>query len=506
MAVYDINGWNVSKDYPYLGKTALATMLCQDDLSTGHLVWGEKVAGGTETPFTNMESVYNGASAQADYRILSYEDGSPIIENGKVWFSMSSIKGRGTPGAIICEYDISTSQMKMTGVILAYYNGAYFSATGNSVMYNRNTHEWVLCTHSLTGHTLLIGKSVSDPRFGVTTIEYKDLDYEDPASGDEDQFIFYSSELEKWVMIYVAIRNNDTNYILRMHTSDYCDKDFEYYGQINDPSVLRATGITAVKVGGVRYILSGSSATGTNKFLIYSFPGLTYVGEINLDYTTGAQKGVWPVLFPITEGEQTRYWFLTFDRAATITADTWSYGCMYMYCALETNDGMEYPIQRDGTTVYDPVAATYSITQLHFKRQWAYRAAMDYKLKLSEINLDGAVRFNQSNLYPVIGSVSLTQDSDGLRLSESGSAIIVGGKHQKFAAYTLDRYNIQPGDKRSWVIFDVNNDVKASISVDRDGKVYGYNGSSEALLATMRNNSTELIVCTGAEYINVYEK
>jgi hypothetical protein len=56
------------------------------------------------------------------------------------------------------------------------------------------------------------------------------------------------------------------------------------------------------------------------------------------------------------------------------------------------------------------------------------------------------------------------------------------------------------------VLVDNNNTVKMRVSVTKAGKVYGYNGTEETLLGTMRENSKELIVCVQATWVNIFER
>lgn len=506
--LYDISGnkLNAELGSTMLWKSMFATLTCNADLSVSNsYTWGEEVNGSTETPFTDMQEEYNCTPSQADCRLLTYEDGSPIIEDGKIYISSSTQIGRGAGGAIIMEHKLGTTEMRITGCIMGIYEGARFSATGNAIMYNRNNGHWLLLSHSMGTHILVKADCISDPRFGITTAYYEQMDYQNPGSGDEDQFVFYSSEISKWVMISVAIRNNDANYLLRMHTSDYYDHGYTFVRQVDDSSVLRATGVSSTKIGGTRYVLSGSSATGTNKFLVYSFPALEYVCELSLDYDTGARHGVWPMVFPVTDGEKTRYQFLTFDRAPLIEGNRWSYGCLYMFCAAETNTGMEFPIKRDGLTVYTAAGNDYDPEDLHFKRKWALRNPMDTEMVISEIKLDQTILYDQSNFYPVIGAVGVTQDTSGVYLEEDGSAILVGGEHNPFACYRLNSDGIQGTDRRSLVIFGASNAVKLRVSVTKDGKVYGYNGSAETLLGTMREDSKELLICTSWNTVYLFE-
>ena len=508
-SIYDANGnrYNSTLYSTMLWNDRFAGFECDSDFTAAHYRWGEEISGGITTPFVDIRNVYNITPSQADCRFITYEDSSPLIQNGKLYFTASTTRGYGSGGAIICELDIGTCQIKMTGCILAFYNGANFGATGNAIMYNRNTGKWQVMTHSPDnqGHILLTAESISDPRFGITNVYYEQMDYENPGSGDEDQFVFYSSELEKWVMIYVSIRNNDANYILKVHTSDYPNHGYKFYSEINNPSVLKGNGIISTKVGGERYILSGSMATGINKYLIYSFPDLTYVGEVNLDIGSISTRSTWATLCPVCDGKRTRYYFFTFDRSALVSGNRWSYGCLYMYCAQETNVGMEFPIKRDGLTIYEPITATYGISDLHFKRKWSLREPMTDEIKVSEIRLGQAILYDQSNMYPVIGT-SVTQNTDGLYLASPGSSIILGGEHNLCSAYVLVNDWIQGTDRRAVVLVDDNNTVKMRVSVTKDGKVYGYNGTGETLLGTMRENSKELIVCTQATWVNIFER
>lgn len=506
--IYDNNGDRYNGDLlsTMLWKNIFASFTCNSDFTASHYRWGEEISGGTETPFVDMRNVYNITPSQADCRIITYEDGSPLIKDGKIYFTASTTRGYGAGGAVVCELDIGTCQIKMTGCIIAYYDGSNFSATGNAVMYNRNTGKWQLMTHSTDakGHILLIAESISDPRFGISNIYYEQMDYANPGSGDEDQFVFYADELEKWVMIYVAIRNSDANYILKVCTSDYPDHGYVYHNEINDSSRLKGNGIMAAKVRGKRYILSGSFATGANKFLAYSFPELEYVGEINLDMGFPSTRSCWAMLFPICDGKRTRYYFFTMDRSALVTENQWTYGCLYMYCAQETNIGMEYPIKRDGLTIYEPVTSGYSLSGLHFKRKWALREPMSREIRLSEIRLGQAILYSQSDMYPVIGT-SVNQSVDGLHLASSGTGIIIGGEHNICSAYSLTKDWIQNTDRRAVVLVDDNDSVKMRVSVDKDGKVYGYSGSQESFLGTIREDSKELIVCTRDTQINIFE-
>ena len=60
-------------------------------------------------------------AAQADYRICTYEDGSPIIEDGKYFFNMSA-RSAGVMSAVF-SYDINTCNVQLIGAVQGYKEG-----------------------------------------------------------------------------------------------------------------------------------------------------------------------------------------------------------------------------------------------------------------------------------------------------------------------------------------------------------------------------------------------
>lgn len=188
----------------FLGTGLLSSVQIANDLKTPHsYVWGEGIKGSKYTPFIDCKSIYNGSTAQSDYRVVSYEDGSPIIKDNKVYISMTATTALGGAGSVICELNLNTCEIKMTGVFRGYCNGEYFSTSGNAVMFNRNTNRWIMLTHGTVlsagiEHKLMISESISDPRFGVTELDFQELNYDNKLKGDEDEFIFWDEDRNKW--------------------------------------------------------------------------------------------------------------------------------------------------------------------------------------------------------------------------------------------------------------------------------------------------------------------
>lgn len=298
-----------------------------------------------------------------------------------------------------------------------------------------------------------------------------------------------------------------SDYVTKVYFSDNYNGPYTLYKQIIESvSGIRGTGVTCQKIGGTRYVLSGSSHTGVNKFHVLSYPDLNVLGELNLDYPTGARYGIWPNVFPVIEGEKTYYWLVTFDRAISNPINNYSYGAIYAYKSAEANSGMEYPIEIGGSTLYEPISPTYGPLDLHFNRQWSKRNSMAFEMKRSEISIHQNVLIDQSNVYPTLNGSGLRIETNGLYLAEDGEDVIIGGEHQPFAVYVLSPQNIRYGDKRYIAISDANRNVVVKIMVDEARRVYVSEAGQETQLAQMTANRKELIICTGSTMIYLYER
>ena len=176
------------------------------------LYWGVGTQGSGATPIREAVQTLSSGSAIADIRPLTYEDGSPLIDNNKLYYSVSSRTGGAGP--TILELDLGTSEIKVTGFLRTSYKHQMWQGMASHIMYNRTSGIWQVTiplhkTDPATGkwtHLLAVQKSYSDLRFGATRLDFELLDYEGPTIGDEDAQIFYDKEMKRWVMIYASTR------------------------------------------------------------------------------------------------------------------------------------------------------------------------------------------------------------------------------------------------------------------------------------------------------------
>lgn len=477
----------LSQNYHQAAKVKLtdaAALMAEDSL-----YWGSGVISHGDTPIKSAWQTLSSGSAMADIRPLTYEDGSPLIENNKLYYSVSSRTGGAGPA--ILELDLGTCQVRVTGILRTSFENVMWQGMASHIMYNRKTGIWQVTiplhkTDPATGkwtHLLAVQKSYSDLRFGATRLDFELLDYEQPTVGDEDAQIFYDEGMKCWVMIYASTRQPDGkrgSYILRLQTSNRPDggfKDYSYATGVN------STGVTSSVVGGKRYVFSGDLQTdGHNNYPVFSFPDLKKVGQLNIDITDGGTRG-WNNVTPFAEGMNTRYVFLAFDRGVTTDENVWTYGRLHLYYSKERNPGLEFDMRQGDVTVPASIKPLYGPTDLHFVRHATWNNLFEHDIRMGVIDLSDQVHnIGNSNMYPTFGYAKLQQKGNELYPVTAGDVGVISGVHLPLCNYILSLENIAKdesrylylGDKTGHafmkVVFTQRADGDISISyVDREG-------------------------------------
>ena len=372
-------------------------------------------------------------SSQADYRICTYEDGSPIIENGKYFFNMSA-RSAGI-GSSVFSYDINTCKVQLVGALQGYKDGEPFEFVAPHIMYNRQDGLWYVFAHWEKPHHLCVGKCYRDPRYGYNEVHATLLDYEGRVRGDEDNFVYYDSDIKRWVLIYSKSANTMSRQESKKIDSGYklvCSQD----------EVKTLTGINVVKVGGKRYIVTGSMwKPEEDAYKVFDAATLEYLYNLNLDIPTGGFRG-WGTLLGVTEGMETKYMLMTFDRANPTPVNRWQYGNMYMYEAVERNPGTEFDLRRqDGKIIKANAVQKFTPKDLHFKRKFSQRLNFSQSVKTGVLDLHCDIFLKNGNIYPVkdkIGDVKYSQERASLLVEGKGSVSLLGGIHLPLTEYVID--------------------------------------------------------------------
>ena len=374
--------------------------------------------------------------AQADFRLCTYEDGSPILENGKYFFCASS-RHAGLSHSVY-SIDLNTSSISLVGCIQGTdHDGRVIPISATHIMYDRNDGYWYVVSHLLApDHVLCLAKCARDPRFGLNEIVPEKLDYEDPVAGDEDNFIFYDRDIDKWVLAY----SRKSTFLAKQYSDSLCGP---YHMVSTTEGRCRSlTGINVVRIGGRKYFVTGYGLEpGLDAYKVFDYDDLSLVCDLDLDIPTGGFRG-WGTILCVPEGMQTKYQLLTFDRINPTGIARWNYGNIYLYEAKERNDGLEYDIVNPGNIILKAGASSkYGPSDLHFVRRFVKRLHFSSEFPLGELDLSGRIFQPLGNPYPVkdsTGTVTGVQVTDGVAVKGHGRYSLLCGSHVPGAEYVID--------------------------------------------------------------------
>lgn len=454
------------------------------------LQWSVGVETVSEGRIFSARQVLSSGIAQADYRICTYEDGSPIFEDGKYFFCVSSRLAGVTQ--TVYAYHVNTCRFELIGMMQGYKDSEPFAFIAPHIIYNRKDGLWYVFAHWESPHNLCVGRCYRDPRYGYNEVHAELLDYSDRTKGDEDNFVFFDSSIGKWVLVYS--KGSST---MSKQVSDSIDGGYRLICEQNVEKTL--TGINVVSAGGKRYIVTGSMwKPEEDAYKVFDYDSLEYLYNLDLDIPTGGFRG-WGTVIPITEGLQTKYQLLTFDRIKPDTVDNWQYGNIYIYEAVERNPGIEFDIVRpDGKVLKANATQEYAPSELHFRRKSSQRLNYSQELSTGLLDLSFSIFLPNGNVYPLTssGSVSCSQDGASVHVCGKGSAELLGGTHLPACEYVIDLSRMSEGEKRYLKISGESGEV-SRISFSRDASAIQVSGSAEETMTIPSEISKVRIIISG---------
>ena len=278
---------------------------------------------------------------QADIRLISYEDLSPLIDDGRLWFTFSC-RGIDTSQGMqgIMSLDPSVFDIRFEGMIVFDHgDGLLRNNKASHLFFDRNANEWRAYssdfggsagTDSRSGAGLVRATSPKDPRRGFSVMQATRVEPEKMEGYNEDPCIFYDATTKKWYLLTSAMFSN--NITSRTCVSDTWDGKFV---PVAPPIELNSTGQSIQKIGDTHYAFMG----GHGNLRVHSFPELELIGELNLDlqpHWPNPAGRVWASIVPLPPGYLHRYVLLTMDRPnfPGIQVHNWSYGALYFYGAM----------------------------------------------------------------------------------------------------------------------------------------------------------------------------
>lgn len=284
---------------------------------------------GSNVTLHKAEALLTCGTGQADSQIIQYSDGTPLIEDGRLYLCLTT---RGFERIFdsyqgIYSIDLASYEVRMEGAMFfGKGDGIMYGFHATKVVYNKETGEFMVITttHEDT-HTLAYCSTKANLLQGVHYLECTELVFPHSYTNNkgfntEDPDFFYDAEAGKWRLAYCALK--DRSYVTYLCESDNWNGP---YTLIAESNYNNNTGIRIVSVGGKRYVLSGGTDT---TYYIYNYPSLRYEGVFQHQYSDGGRRG-WPTIIPIQYGNYERYLWITFDRGAP--TGRYSYGTLYFF-------------------------------------------------------------------------------------------------------------------------------------------------------------------------------
>jgi hypothetical protein len=285
-----------------------------------------------------VESALTTGIGLADIRAITYENGDPLIDQGRLWYTMS-VRGRALPHHIqgVFSLDPTVFDIRFEGIILFDRNdGLLRNEIASHIYYDRRHDIWRGLTTGFSAYAnpetekkqLLAIESKRDPRFGLSIMSAVPFGM----VGDiEDPHILFDSDAGKWRML--TCENLD-GYKAILLESDHWN---EGYRRIAGPVEHNSTGTSIQKIRDQRYCFSGSSE---REIFIYTYPGLKEVGTLKMDlppWNETSRTRVWPNVVQLPEVYPFRYVALMMDRFnyPGLKGPHWSYGALYLYHGFE---------------------------------------------------------------------------------------------------------------------------------------------------------------------------
>ncbi len=287
--------------------------------------------------------VLSPGSGQADLRAITDEHGVPLIQDGRIWLTIT-LRGRALPHPTQGVFSMNPSvfDLRFEGMIVFDMgDGRLRNELASHLFRDSESGQWRGWTTGFSAFgndadketkTILAVWSSTDPRRGFSVMKAKPVGIE---GAHEDPHCIYDSEAKKWRLL---LCEHGKKYQAAMWESDHWDHGFE---RLAGPVDVDSTGTLIQKFGDTRYALFGSA---DRKIYVRSYPDLQPVGELKMDlppWNDDHGTRVWPNVIPMPEGYPAPFIALMMDRAnfPGMPKPNWTYGAMYLYHG--------YPIHHD---------------------------------------------------------------------------------------------------------------------------------------------------------------
>ncbi len=297
---------------------------------------------GESVSLSQVGSYLTTGAGQADICAITYKDGSPILDQGRLWFTMS-VRGRHLPHPLQGVFSLNPSvfDVRFEGIIVFDRgDGLLRNELASHIYYDRDEKEWRGLTTGFSAEgdpdrkvkkQLWAVSSKRDPRFGFSVMKAKAVSI---PGGEEDPHMIYDADAKKWRLLLCQRRFRKLP--AAMYESDSWDGPYKL---IAGPANVDGTGCLIQKFGSTYYAIFGSK---DRKFYVHSYPDLKPLGALNMFRPPWDEKSntrCWPNVIPLPEGYPAPYIALSMDRANYPGLNGWTYGALYLYHGHHLEDG-----------------------------------------------------------------------------------------------------------------------------------------------------------------------
>lgn len=270
--------------------------------------------------------------SQADPKPVRYEDGTPIMENGRIFLTVSA-RTEEDMYQCVMSWDPSSCDFKLEGAIFFDCGDGYWCGdVASSLIFDRTSNVWRIwmCAFS-HGHILGRGMTYTDIRYGINVVDVKLME---PASanakhtdfvgfaGDEDPDLILVDG--KWHLAVDRVEEDGYHYY--HFVSDDPSDGFVY---VDRTVTGEKTGGLFVPANGELFFCCGSDFRKRAVYDIYPMNDFSDRSPILCDYDDGGFRG-WGTVMELPCGSRKRYVWITFDRHNG-SHYNWSYGNIHVF-------------------------------------------------------------------------------------------------------------------------------------------------------------------------------
>ncbi len=288
--------------------------------------------GEDKVSLNNVKWYLCGGISHADIKPVKYEDGTPMMERGRVFLTVTSRTERSGYQSVI-SWNPTLCDFKMEGaVFFDAGDGIWCADVASSLVFDRRSEKWLIWMASFShGHVLGRGECGGDPRFGINLVRVTTMERKEGAKctdfvgfgGDEDpDLVFFDG---KWHLTVCRLEDKDGYHYYHFVS----DEPFDNFTFADRTLTHEKTGGMFVKTDDGYVFVCGSDFSSRARYDVYAADDFSHYENLKCNYDDGGFRG-WGSLMLLDLCGRKRWYWITFDRH-NASDYNWSYGNLYVF-------------------------------------------------------------------------------------------------------------------------------------------------------------------------------